>query len=759
MFLRPLFILLCTHLVNITSAFGTGVNAATYFEDSGLKPCPVLCEMAGAEATNWTRYQDTDFLNACDRKPKLLNYIVRRPSNISQQLPSVIRACTWYRGRHVYEAQFEAFDELVGDATLTEVRVTPRVFVEDAQHRVITPQFITAIKEAQASLLFDQHDETDATTITVHYGNTVVGIHVGAAINKPGAAVLAVSQLLDFIREPKSPSYSTLSLQICGSGRPADYTLGVFADNTPGEAFKKVRHALASWQNATCITEAGRAVSFNETALWNKNATTSARLLDPHNSTIVTSSNSTTSTRMSHHSAHLHRRADCRTVQVVSGDSCASLATKCGIRGADFTKYNSGSSFCSTLRVGQRACCSSGNLPDVRPKPNSDGSCASYLVKAGDWCDSIAAANGLTVKELESLNQNTWGWSGCTTLYAGINMCLSSGAPPMPAPIENAVCGPQKPGTTKPASGVNIADLNQCPLKACCNVWGQCGTTSEFCMKSSLGPPGTSAPGENGCISNCGTDIFKGSAPTQFIKLGYFEAWNLRERPCLHMDVTQIDSSYTHVHFAFGDITPQFTVSMGAVQEQFDKFVKMRGPKRVLAFGGWTASTSPSSYYIFREGVKAGNREILSTNIANFINDNGLDGVDLDWEYPGAPDIPGIPSADPIDGDNYLELLRLLRSKLSSKYILIRSSESFIDPIVDKSLSIAAPASFWYLKPFPIAEIAKTVDYIVYMTYDLHGRKSFRGSSQSQLTLVQSGIMAVNGLVQVVQMAIVCVPT
>jgi GH18 family chitinase len=40
----------------------------------------------------------------------------------------------------------------------------------------------------------------------------------------------------------------------------------------------------------------------------------------------------------------------------------------------------------------------------------------------------------------------------------------------------------------------------------------------------------------------------------------------------------------------------------------------------------------------------------------------------------------------------------------------------------DKSLSIAAPASFWYLKQFPIAGIAMIVDYIVYMTYDLHGQ-------------------------------------
>ena len=39
-----------------------------------------------------------------------------------------------------------------------------------------------------------------------------------------------------------------------------------------------------------------------------------------------------------------------------------------------------------------------------------------------------------------------------------------------------------------------------------------------------------------------------------------------------------------------------------------------------------------------------------------------------------------------------------------------------------KSVSIAAPASYWYLKGFPIAKISKVVDYIIYMTYDLHGQ-------------------------------------
>jgi GH18 family chitinase len=38
------------------------------------------------------------------------------------------------------------------------------------------------------------------------------------------------------------------------------------------------------------------------------------------------------------------------------------------------------------------------------------------------------------------------------------------------------------------------------------------------------------------------------------------------------------------------------------------------------------------------------------------------------------------------------------------------------------SVSIAAPASYWYLKQFPIKDMSEVVDYIVYMTYDLHGQ-------------------------------------
>ena len=161
----------------------------------------------------------------------------------------------------------------------------------------------------------------------------------------------------------------------------------------------------------------------------------------------------------------------------------------------------------------------------------------------------------------------------------------------------------------------------------------------------------------------------------------------------------------TRIRFSFVDLTPEFGVSTENVQVQFDRLLKLDGIKRIAAFGGWAASTLASTYYIFREGVKPGNREILSTNLANFILENDLEGIDIDWEYPAVPDIPGIPPADPMDGDHYLEFLKLLRAKLPNE-----------------SVAIAAPASYWYPQGFPIAEIAEIVDYIVFMAYDLHGQ-------------------------------------
>lgn len=124
-----------------------------------------------------------------------------------------------------------------------------------------------------------------------------------------------------------------------------------------------------------------------------------------------------------------------------------------------------------------------------RPKPNDDGSCAKVTVQPDENCSTIAAANGLEVSDIEEFNKNTWGWNGCAIVWKYAVICISKGSPPMPSPMANAVCGPQVPGTKEPSDKKKLADLNPCPLNACCDIWGQCGTTAEFCTDTNTGAP------------------------------------------------------------------------------------------------------------------------------------------------------------------------------------------------------------------------------------------------------------------------------
>jgi GH18 family chitinase len=377
--------------------------------------------------------------------------------------------------------------------------------------------------------------------------------------------------------------------------------------------------------------------------------------------------------------------------------------------GHDLMRYNKKDNFCSSLLPKQYVCCSDGDLQDHRPQPTSGGDCQVYPVGGGEGCWDIADKFGITKQEIEDFNKKTWGWPGCDgNIQLHQLICISKGNPPMPPTLPDVQCGPQKDGTTKPEGSFDFNSLNQCPLNACCDVWGYCGMTEEFCTPSpsSSGAPGTAAKDTNGCISNCGMDIKQSGPPAEFKKVAYFESWNY-QRSCLHMSVDNMPSGFTHLHFAFATVSSDWNVVIDdKVKGQFEKFKNLKNVRKILSFGGWAFSTESGTFQRFRDATKPENREAFAKNAAKFLADNNLDGLDFDWEYPGAPDIPNVPPGGKEEGPNFLKFLLTLKKLLPA----------------GKSLSIALPSSFWYLRPYPVALMSRTVDYFIYMTYDLHGQ-------------------------------------
>jgi hypothetical protein len=67
------------------------------------------------------------------------------------------------------------------------------------------------------------------------------------------------------------------------------------------------------------------------------------------------------------------------------------------------------------------------------------------------------------------------------------------------------------------------------------NAW--CGTTADFGIDTNTGAPGSAKKDTRSCISNCGMDIVKSAPAAKFLKLGYFEGFNLG-RSYLNIDTS-----------------------------------------------------------------------------------------------------------------------------------------------------------------------------------------------------------------------------
>jgi chitinase len=242
-----------------------------------------------------------------------------------------------------------------------------------------------------------------------------------------------------------------------------------------------------------------------------------------------------------------------------------------------------------------------------------------------------------------------------------------------------------------------------CPLNVCCSQFGFCGTTEDFC--------GT------GCQSNCGAPnrpSGKGGDVRDNV-FGYYESWKSSGSECGVLDPSQLPvEALKAINYAFAYITPGTYDIVPMPGESFDLITqvanaKMRNPdtKMWVSIGGWTFNDNHTSTQPVFSDISSSlqKQAAFARKLTEFMSQYGFDGVDLDWEYPGAGDRGGHGTADI---KNFPVLLQIIKAKFT----------------IEKKawgLSITVPTSYWYLRWFDLPSIAQYIDFFNIMSYDLHG--------------------------------------
>ncbi|KAJ7921865.1 glycoside hydrolase [Mycena leptocephala] len=114
------------------------------------------------------------------------------------------------------------------------------------------------------------------------------------------------------------------------------------------------------------------------------------------------------------------------------------------------------------------------------------------------------------------------------------------------------------------------------------------------------------------------------------------------------------------------------------------------------------------------------NRATFISSVKLFLTQFGVDGIDIDFEYPSAIER----AAPATDTPNLTSFFQELRTALPTQII-----------------SCATPAGYWFLKGFEIDKIAKSVTYLNMMSYDYHGQWDTNVTDQAPVTNPHTSIL------------------
>ena len=152
------------------------------------------------------------------------------------------------------------------------------------------------------------------------------------------------------------------------------------------------------------------------------------------------------------------------------------------------------------------------------------------------------------------------------------------------------------------------------------------------------------------------------------------------------------------VNLAFARVTADSTVDLRDVQSNIEKIVQFRkqGIRVVLSFAGNLSNFSDTAY-------TSETRKKFAEDILRVINLYHLDGVDIDWEYPGYDTGRDVS----VDRPNFTLMMASIDKAVKGA-----------NP--DYLITAAVPGGRWGIDRYQVTELSKHMDYFHLMTYDFH---------------------------------------
>ncbi len=171
-------------------------------------------------------------------------------------------------------------------------------------------------------------------------------------------------------------------------------------------------------------------------------------------------------------------------------------------------------------------------------------------------------------------------------------------------------------------------------------------------------------------------------------------------------------TSLTHINYAFAlikDGIPYLPDKNDEKNLYYLTSLSSQNPdlRVLLSVGGWGGSK-----YFSDVALTDSSRRLFASRLAVLVATYNLDGVDIDWEYPGQPGAGNV--YRPSDKYNFSLLLQAVRVALDRISFLSRDGKPYL-------LSIAAAADQTWMDHVIMPDIIQQVDYINLMTYDFHG--------------------------------------